>query len=103
MRRDSIIVTVGLLVLAAILLGGTVGLLFLGKPVPEFLVGFDGVIVYAAYSHGAFLGLTQVIQNAQANNAQLAGNYHALATLGIQNLTPSQTTQTEQTNGGTEK
>lgn len=103
MRRDSIVVTVGLLVLAAILLGGTVGLLFLGKPVPEFLVGFDGVIVYAAYSHGAFLGLTQVVQNAQANNAQLATQYHELATLGIQNSTPSQSIQTETTNGGSGK
>lgn len=40
--------------IALVLIVGTVGLLFTGHAVPEFMVGFDGVVVTAAFANGAF-------------------------------------------------
>jgi hypothetical protein len=62
--------TVILGVISAILLGGTVALLFIGRTVPDFLIGFDGAIVMGLVSHGGFLSLVKSNQQAMAGNQQ---------------------------------
>lgn len=66
-------------IMAIILLGGTMLLLVLGKTVPEFLIGFDGVIVTAAFANGAFfvqartgLPVATALQQSMTQNHALA-------------------------------
>lgn len=94
-------VVVGLL--ATILLGGTMVLLILGRTVPEFLVGFDGVIVTAAFANGAFFVQARAsLPVANALTTSLA-MHHELAMSGIPNVRTSASGTTEVTSGSLPK
>jgi len=75
-------------ILAIILLGGTMLLLVLGRPVPEFIVGFDGVIVTAAFATGAFfVQARQSLPVATALSSSMSQHHElALASIHTTNL-----------------
>ena len=83
--------------LASILLGGTVGLLLLGKQVPEFLVGFDGVIVTAAFANGGFFALARSVMPTHLALVDLAGKYHELAVSATKLMVLTNHTMTKET------
>lgn len=85
--------------LAIILLGGTVAGWLLGKDPPSWLTGFDGVIVVAVFSNGAFFAQARSAIPTAAALDDLMEKYHALATAGIQIANHSQSSVTESTGG----
>lgn len=88
--------------LAIILLGGTVALALIGRPIPEFLVGFDGVIVTAAFANGAFFVQARIAAASPAALGHLTEKYHELAIAGIQSGKTGTTTGSVPTTGGSE-
>lgn len=91
-------VVVGLL--AVLLLGGTIALLLVGKPVPEFMVGFDGVIVTAAFANGAFFVQARASLPVANALAQSLAMHNELAMSGIPSVRTSASGTTEVTTGG---
>lgn len=85
--------------LAMLLLGGTIALLLVGRPVPEFLVGFDGVIVTAAFANGAFFVQARASLPVANALAQSMAQHHELAIAGIPNVKTSASGMTEVTSG----
>lgn len=84
--RQQILMSAGTFVLACILLGGTVTLLLLGRSVPEFLVGFDGVIVTATFANGGFFALARAVLPTHAALVTSLANYHELAISGTRTV-----------------
>lgn len=91
-------VVIGLL--ALLLLGGTIALLLIGNPVPEFLVGFDGVIVTAAFSNGAFFVQARAALPVANALALAMEQHHQLAMSGIPSVRTSASGTTEIATGG---
>lgn len=87
----------GLLALA--LVGITGALLIMGRPVPEFLVGFDGVIVTAAFANGAFFVQARALSLIGAGAQDLRDKYHALAGLAIHSAAGTKNGTAETTGG----
>ncbi len=79
-------------VLAVILVGGSVTGWLLGRQVPEWLIGFDGVIVTAAFASGAFFGQARSTQQALASLAESRANHHELAMAQITGATATTVT-----------
>lgn len=75
--------------LACILLGGTIALLLMGRAVPEFLVGFDGVIVTAAFAGNAFFVQARTALPTANALATAMDQHHALAMAGAKMLSNS--------------
>lgn len=91
-RGDLVVQQVVTGILAFILLGGTVALALLGRPVPEFLVGFDGVIVTAAFANGAFFAQARTAQPTMAaltSALQEASDRHHELALAVSAGTPT--------------
>lgn len=82
-------------VLAIILLGGTMALAVMRIPVPEFLVGFDGVIVTAVFANNAFFVQARTALPTAQALVQEQQLHHELAIAGTQiaRLSPSTTTE----------
>lgn len=85
--------------LAIIRLGGTVALALIGRPIPEFLVGFDGVIVTAAFANGAFFVQARIAAASPAALGHLTEKYHELAIAGIKIANSGSTGTSERVNG----
>lgn len=89
--RDQLMTSVITGILAVVLLGGTMALLLLGRNVPEFLVGFDGVIVTAAFANGAFFAQARAAAPTATALATSMAQHHELALAGTQTANPSAT------------
>lgn len=97
--RTQLLQVSGVIVLALLLLGTTCLLLLLGREVPAFLIGFDGVIVTAAFGSGPFLGAQRVSLHALAAARDTAGMHHALAIAVAQKITGGPTNGNEPASG----
>lgn len=71
-------------ILAVVWSGGTVALLLMGKTVPEFMIGFDGMIVTAAFANGAFFVQARAAAPTAKALADSMAMHHELAMSGIQ-------------------
>lgn len=83
--------------LAIILLGGTIAGWLLGKEPPAWLTGFDGAIVVAVFSNGAFFAQARTATPTAAALSELLDRYHELATTGMSSVSHLQNSGTEST------
>lgn len=98
--RDQLLAAIITGILAVILLGGTMLLLVLRITVPEFIIGFDGVIVMATFATGSsFVQARTALPTANALG-HITEKYHELAMAGTLSTRPSTSGTTELTHGG---
>jgi hypothetical protein len=91
-RSDIVIQQIVIGLLAVILVGGSVALALLGREIPNWLVGFDGVIVTAAFGQTGFFAVARMGQPTADALATSMDNAHQLALAGIQTANHSSPT-----------
>src|SRR5215468_3222981 len=91
-RADMLLSQIVTGILAIFLIGGTVaGWLFYGREIPNWLAGFDGLIVTAAFANGGFFALARTAEpTAQALRESMA-MHHQLAADTVAQLTATMT------------
>lgn len=100
-RGDAIVQNAVIGILAIILVGGSVAGYLLGRPIPEWLVGFDGVIVTAAFGSTGFFAVARTAQPSFAALGHMTERYHELASriAGSVAPMPTGTNETASTTG----
>lgn len=78
--------------LAIILIGGTVAGWLVGKDPPQWLTGFDGAIVLAAFAHGAFFAQARAAAPTAIAAQDLRDKYHQLSLMAMSSATGPTTT-----------
>lgn len=78
-RGDYIIQQVVIGLLGLILVGGSVAGYLMRIPIPEWLVGFDGVIVTAAFGSSGFFALARTAAPTFEALGHVTERYHELA------------------------
>lgn len=78
-RTHQLIASITVAMLATILVLGTVVGWVLGREPPSWLIGFDGVIITAAFGSGAFFSLARTAGPTAALAQQIQDDHHELA------------------------
>lgn len=89
-RLNQLIATITIAVIGVMLVGGTIAGWLLGRETPSWLIGFDGVIITAAFGSGAFFGLARTAGPTAALATQIQEDHHELA-MNVASLMPTLT------------
>lgn len=89
-RWNQLIASTTVAITAVILVGGTIAGWLLGKDPPGWLIGFDGVIITAAFGSGAFFGLARTAAPTAALAQAIQEDHHELA-MNVASMMPSLT------------
>lgn len=75
--------------LALILIGGSVWATLIGRDVPQWMIGFDGMVATFAFAQGAFFVQARTAEPTSNALADMGARYHELAMATATTTTPA--------------